>query len=50
MRPASLAGLGAFYQAQLDAPNSEPFPMLKRDRQPPMMMYKRQLTIAERYH
>ena len=39
--PRSLAGLGPNYQAQVDAPNSEPFPMLK---------YVRQHAIDQMYH
>ena len=50
MLPPSLAGLGPNYQAQLDARKSEPFPTLKHDRQPPMLMYERELVIDERDH
>ena len=49
MPPASLGGLGANYQAQPDAPNSQPFPMLKHLLQPPMLNYERQLAVYERY-
>ena len=49
MPPRSLTGLGPNYQRWLDAPNSEPFPMLKHDRQPPMLKYERQLAVDERY-
>ena len=45
----SLAGLGPNYQAQLDAPNSEPVPTLNDDGQPPMLKYDRQLAVDERY-
>ena len=40
MPSRSLTGLGPNYQRQLDAPNIEPFPMLKTDRQPPMLRYE----------
>ena len=50
MPPRSNAGLGPNYQAQLDAPLSEPFPSLKQARQPPMLKYERQLAVDERYH
>ena len=43
-------GLGPNYQAQLDAPLSEPFPSLKEGRQLPMLKYERQLAVDERYH
>ena len=49
MPPRSNAGLGPNYQAQLDAPMSEPFPMLKQARQPPMLKYEPQLTDDEKY-
>ena len=45
----SNAGIGPNYQAQLDAPLSEPFPKLKQARQPPMLKYE-QLADDERYH
>ena len=48
MPPRSNAGIGPNYQAQLDAPMSEPFPKLKQARQPPMLKYE-QLTDDEKY-
>ena len=45
--PRSLADLG---QQQFDAPNPEPFPMLKQARKPPVLKDERQLDDYERYH
>ena len=50
MPPRSLAGPGPTYQAQLDEQNSQPFPVLKHDRQPPMLKDERQRAVDERDH
>ena len=48
--PRSNAGLAPNYQAQLDAPWSETFPLLKKAVHPPMLNYERKLALYERYH